>query len=121
MTAATRVNAVLQLYHKAALSEIILVSDNSKSRAAAQARTSWAQRLSTAQAESLPPTQSKASAHRTEEGTGNKVYEQSQTSQSKQRDTGSGWREQAGIARGKTRDCYTCHVLEAGTEFLVRV
>lgn len=55
MTAATRVNAVLQLYHKAALSEIIQVSGNSKSRAAAQARTSWAQRLSTAQAESSPP------------------------------------------------------------------
>lgn len=49
------VKAALQLYYKAALSEMLLVSGNSKSRAAVQARMSWAQRLSTAQAESLPP------------------------------------------------------------------
>lgn len=55
MTAATGVKATLQLYHRAALSEMLLVQGNSKSRAAAQARMSWDQRLSTAQAESLPP------------------------------------------------------------------
>lgn len=97
MAAATGVKAALQLYHKAALSEMLLVSDNSKSRAAAQARMSWAQRLCTAQPESLP-SRHNSSAQRTEEGTDNKVYEQSQTSQSKQRDVRSGWREQPGIA-----------------------
>lgn len=55
MATATGVKAAFQLYHKAALSKMLLVSGNSKSRAAAQTRIIWAQKLSTAQAESLSP------------------------------------------------------------------
>lgn len=54
LSAAAGVKAALHLYHKAALSEMLLVSGSSKRRAAPQLRMR-AQSLSIAQAESLPP------------------------------------------------------------------
>lgn len=82
--------AALHLYHKAALCEMLLVTGNSKNRAAPQGRMSWGQRVRTTQAVPLPiKAQSKTSAQRTEEGPDNKVYGQSQTRQSNQSDVGS--------------------------------
>uniref|UniRef100_A0A8C0IA58 SRCR domain-containing protein n=1 Tax=Bubo bubo TaxID=30461 RepID=A0A8C0IA58_BUBBB len=99
------VEAALHLYHKAAVCEMLLMSGNSKNRAALQGRMSWGQRARTTQAVSLSTkAQSKASAQRTEEGTDIKVYGQSQTRQSNQSDVGSSWRLQSGVAGDKTAD-----------------
>ena len=104
------------------LSEMLLVSGKSKNKAAPQGRMSWGQRVRTTQAVSLPTkAQSKASVQRTEEGTDNKVYGQSQTRQSNQSDVGSNWRVQSGVAGDKTGDSYTSHIVEARTEGLVQV
>lgn len=97
---------------------MLLVSGNSKNRAAPQGRMSWAQRVRTTQAVSLPiKAQSKVSAQRTEEITDNKVYGQSQTRQSSQSDVGSNWRVQSGVAGDKTADSYTSHRLKAWSRF----
>lgn len=65
---------------KAAICEVLLVSGNSKIRAAPQGRVSWGQRMRTTQARttqavSLPTkAQSKASSQKTREGTDNKIF-----------------------------------------------